>query len=96
MLGDKEAPKRIEEGPYTIIQGTKTMEGRGWYYDYVVISPASSIQFGSEQGNYAGGIYLSPGDVNYEEKKTGWLKQTKESDPAFYDLVIKEIERRYK
>ena len=70
-----------------LIEGTKELRGRGYYYDYVVIRPDGQLQIGSEEGNYAGGTWLSPGADNYEKRKESFLKNAKKNDPEFYRLI---------
>ena len=74
MLGSKESPQRFENGTGRVmIHGTKTMEGRGWCYDYVVILGHEIISVGSEEGNYAGGTWLSLNTDGYQERRRPWF-----------------------
>jgi cellulose biosynthesis protein BcsQ len=91
MLGDTQSPvKRIGRNGSIIIEGTKTMGGRGWEYDYIFIDKNGALTFGSEQGNYAGGAYLTPSHPEYEERKEKQLVWIQQTDKEFYDLFIKE------
>lgn len=75
----------------TIIKGTKTNTPRGYNYDLVIILKDGDIVFGREQGNYAGGINLSPNHENYKSKRDEYLHRIKNEDPIFYNLIIGEI-----
>jgi hypothetical protein len=93
MLGEKQNPVVKKGGYYrnVTVEGTKELKGRGWYYDYAIISPNGNIEFGSEDGNYAGGIFIWMGMDNYESRVERQLKWIQEHDKQFYDLVQQEV-----
>lgn len=92
-MQDKIAPmvKTRNIDNYTVIEGTKELRGRGYYYDYVIIRPDGALEFGSEEGNYAGGTWLSKRSDNYEERKRKQLDSIRKNDPDFYKLIEKEL-----
>lgn len=49
-----------ENGKYTFIRTGGSFGPRGEYYSWVKIFPNGLIEFGNEQGNYAGGTSCSP------------------------------------
>ena len=77
-----------------VIEGTKSIHPRGDTYDLVVILPNGKIAFGHEEGNYAGGIYLSPGSDNYQIRRDKMLNSIEEHDTDFYQLIKEELEKQ--
>lgn len=75
----------------TIVKGIKTPHPRGYCYSLVVILNNGDIIFGSEHGNYAGGVTLCPDDKDYKIKKEKELNGIKEKDFKFYKLIMENI-----
>ena len=71
----------------TMIEGAKVWGPRGYYYEWALVCE-DCIVFGDEQGNYAGGVTISPERTkDYEGVAARKLSTLKSSDAAFYELI---------
>lgn len=74
-----------------VIEGEKRNHIRGLEYELVVVLPNGDLVFGYEEGNYAGGVVLSPSSENYQERKNAKLESIKKRDKDFYNLIQSEL-----
>lgn len=85
-----------ENGKYTQIQTPATYGPRGEYYSWVNVFPNGLLEFGEEQGNYAGGTLCSPeffGHIapTYWQAALKYVVLYKKQYPELWDKVIKVL-----